>query len=179
VTIHASDPFAEPDRNRSQVRRLRSRLPSAVSLWTAYDRDHRPAGLTVSSTMVIDGEPGEVLGVLDDEADLTDAVAQTGRFVVMPLGESDQRLADMFAGVMPAPGGAFRGREWRETAFGPVLDGVSGWAGCRLTAKRQVGWRLLVEATIDLVEVAAGDVAPLVHYRGRYSGLAAPASRQR
>ena len=179
MTIHASDPFAEPEGTRSPVRRLRGRMPSAVTLWTAYDSDRRPSGLTVSSTMVIEGDPGQLLGLLDDEADVARAIAQTRRFVVMPLGETDQRLADMFAGIMPAPGGAFLGREWHETEFGPVLDGVSGWAGCRLESSRTVGYRLLIEASIDRVDVAGSDVPPLVHYRGRYSGLATPASRQR
>src|SRR5262249_30255481 len=66
VTISPSDPFATPDHLRSPVRRLRGRLPAAVTLWTAPG----PAGLAVSSTLVVDGEPGRLLGVLDEESDL-------------------------------------------------------------------------------------------------------------
>jgi hypothetical protein len=52
--IHSSDPFATPEQDKSPVRRLRGRLASAVTLWTAPG----PAGLTVSSMLVADGDPG-------------------------------------------------------------------------------------------------------------------------
>lgn len=171
MTIHTSDPFATPDEARSDVRRLRGRLPAAVCLWTARDAAGRPAGLTLSSTILVDGEPARVLGILDEESTLWDALRSgDGRFAVAPLRESDGQLADIFAGLMPSPGGPFVGRSWQETPWGPVLDGVTGWAGCRLDGSRQVGWGLLVEATIDRVEITEHDPAPLVHYRGRYLG---------
>lgn len=180
MTIHASDPFATPDEAKSPVRRLRGRLPAAVTLWTAYDRDHRPAGLTVSSTLVVDGAPGRVLGILDDESTLWEALAQTRHFAVTVLRKDDRQLADTFAGLLPAPGGAFRDREWLETSYGPILAGSREWAGCRLDDARPLGFGLLAEATIERVVLdhepaeqgkgPAGESAPLVHYRGRYSG---------
>lgn len=168
MTIHTSDPFATPDDARSPVRRLRGRLPAGVTLWTAYGRDARPTGLTVSSTIVIDGEPGQLLGALDEESQLYEAVRDSGRFVVMPLRESDSRLADRFAGLLPAPGGPFVGHGWRPTPYGPVLDGVSAWAGCVLAQARPVGWSMLVEANVAEVELGPDSDAPLVHHRGRY-----------
>ena len=171
MTIHASDPFATPEGAKSQVRRLRGRLPAAVTLWTATGPDGRPAGLTVSTTVVIDGDPGRLLGVLDEESTLWDAVRGSGRFAVVPLMADHAQLADRFAGLMPAPGGPFVGREWRATDFGPVLDEAPAWAGCRLDGARPMGWGLVVEATIDHVEIgepSAGE--PLIHYRGRYAG---------
>jgi 3-hydroxy-9,10-secoandrosta-1,3,5(10)-triene-9,17-dione monooxygenase reductase component len=171
VTIHATDPFAVPEEERSAVRRLRGRLPSAVTLWTALGSTGRPAGLTVSSTVVVDGDPGHLLGVLDEESDLWEAVRDTGRFAMAPLRESDGQLADRFAGLMPAPGGPFVGVTWRETEFGPVLDPVSGWAGCRLDEARPIGWGLLVTATIERVEIdPTMTAAPLIYFRGRYLG---------
>jgi flavin reductase (DIM6/NTAB) family NADH-FMN oxidoreductase RutF len=145
-----------------------------VTLWTANDPAGRPAGLTVSSTQVVDGEPGRVLGVLDEESSLWEALRGGGRVVVAPLRDRDGQLADMFAGLMPAPGGPFVGRHWHDTAWGPVLDGVTAWAGCRLDDARPMGWGLLVEATIEQVEIAPGDPAPLVHYRGRYTAGPSP-----
>ncbi|MCW2639244.1 MAG: flavin reductase protein [Dactylosporangium sp.] len=167
MTISPSDPFATPDHLRSPVRRLRGRLPSAVTLWTAPG----PAGLTVSSTLVVDGDPGHVLGVLDEESDLWLAIEAAGRFSVALLTSEDRQLADRFAGLMPAPGGLFAGGGWRETGYGPVPAGRATWAGCRLDAARTVGWGLLVEATIETVELGDAE-PPLVHYRGRYRELA-------
>jgi 3-hydroxy-9,10-secoandrosta-1,3,5(10)-triene-9,17-dione monooxygenase reductase component len=169
VTIHTTDPFATPESDRSAVRRLRGRLASPVTLWTAGSGRSR-AGLTVSSMLVVDGSPGRVVGVVDDESSLWETVSQTERLVISVLGAGDEQLADRFAGLLPAPGGLFRDPVWAETAWGPVLSAASAWAGCRLDGARPFGWGLLVEATID--EVSLGEPAPpLVHHRGRYRGI--------
>ena len=116
---------------RDPVRRLRGRLGGAVSLWTSGTGVHR-AGLTVSSLMVAPGEPGRVLGLVDPDSDLALAVEETGTAVVQLLSWEHRDLADVFAGVAPAPGGAFRSATWEETRWGPVLAGVSAWAGIRV-----------------------------------------------
>jgi flavin reductase (DIM6/NTAB) family NADH-FMN oxidoreductase RutF len=165
--IHAGDPFAVPESQRSPVRRLRARLAAPVTLWTAPG----PAGLTVSSTLVADGDPGRLLGLVDEESDLWPALRRAGRFAVCPLRWADRKLADRFAGLLPAPGGPFREGRWRETGYGPVPAGVGTWAGCRLDGARPMGWGLLVEATIEQIEMNQDDTTPLVRYRGRYRGI--------
>ena len=165
--IHTGDPFATPETGRSAVRRLRGRLASAVTLWTAPG----PAGLTVSSTLVADGDPGRLLGLIDEESELFDAITTAGRFAVTPLGPDDQQLADRFAGLMPAPGGLFATGDWTTTAYGPVPAGTGTWVGCRLDTTRAYGWGMLVEATTETIELATAPV-PLLHFRGRYHRLA-------
>jgi 3-hydroxy-9,10-secoandrosta-1,3,5(10)-triene-9,17-dione monooxygenase reductase component len=159
-----SDPFATPEEEKSPVRRLRGRLASPVTLWTAPG----PAGLTVSSMLVADGDPGRVLGLIDAESDLWDAVETSGMFAVAPLGPGERQVADRFAGLMPAPGGLFVEGSWRETSYGPVRDGL--WAGCRLVGSRPCGWALLVEGVIETISTDAAP-GPLIHYRGRYREL--------
>jgi len=166
MTIHPGDPFATPEHLRSPLRRLRGRLPSAVTLWTAPG----PAGLTVSSTLVVDGAPGRLLGIVDDESELWEAASAAGRFAVQPLGRDDRQLADRFAGLMPAPGGLFRGNGWEPTDWGPVLAGRGTWVGCRLDGADTVGWGLLVKATIEHLELGEPQ-PPLVYHRGRYTAL--------
>ncbi|WP_433053837.1 flavin reductase family protein [Dactylosporangium sp. CS-033363] len=164
MSIHASDPFATPDELKSPVRRLRGRLPAAVTLWTAAgDR-----GLTVSSLLVVDGDPGRVLGLIDDESDFWAAAEAAGRFAVSLLTPEDRQLADKFAGLMPAPGGLFATGEWERTDFGPVPRGRS-WAGCRLVGAEAKGWSLLVEGELERIELGEAGGA-LVHERGRYRG---------
>ncbi|MFI5936197.1 flavin reductase family protein [Actinoplanes sp. NPDC051494] len=165
--IHSSDPFATPEQDKSPVRRLRGRLAAPVTLWTAPG----PSGLTVSSMLVADGEPGRVLGLVDEESDFWDAVSVAGRFAVTPLGPDDQQLADKFAGLMPAPGGLFAAGNWTDTEYGPVPGDAATWAGCRLDADRPYGWALLVEATIETVAAGAHTSDPLMHFRGRYRSL--------
>jgi flavin reductase (DIM6/NTAB) family NADH-FMN oxidoreductase RutF len=164
--IHSTDPFATPEDEKSPVRRLRGRLAATVTLWTAAG----PAGLTVSSMMVADGEPGRILGLIDEESDLWDAIAETGRFAVTTLTPADRQLADRFAGLMPAPGGLFAAGEWTSTDWGPVPAHADAVAGCRLESHRHCGWALLVEAVIETVRTAP-EPAPLIHYRGRYREL--------
>ncbi len=138
-----------------------------MTLWTAPG----PAGLTVSSMTVADGDPGRVLGLVDEESEFWDAASVAKRFAVIPLGPADQQVADKFAGLMPAPGGLFAAGGWTETDWGPVLAGAATWAGCRLDGERPFGWSLLVEATIESITAGSQDDGPLIHFRGRYRSL--------
>ena len=159
------NPFATPESARSTVRRLRGRFAQTVTLWTAPG----PAGLTVSSCLIADGEPGRVLGLVDDESTLWEAVAANNVFAVTLLTPEQQQLADRFAGLLPAPAGLFKqGESWRESAFGPVLDQT--WVGCRLDSAKPFGWAQLVEGTIEKISLAS-DVPPLLHHRGAYVRL--------
>ncbi len=161
--IHHTDPFAVPTGQRSPVRRLRGRLATPVTLWTAPG----PAGLTVSSTLVAEGEPDRLLGLVDPESELWAAAEVAGRFAVAPLGPAHRQLADRFAGLFPSPGGLFATGDWTDTEYGPVPSDAGGWTGCRLDTAREYGWALLVEATIVAVELVE-EAEPLLHYRGRY-----------
>lgn len=165
--IHNTDPFATPESARSQVRRLRGRFVQSVTLWTAPG----PAGLTVTSCLVADGEPGRLLGLIDDESQLWTALQRSAVFAVALLSLGDKQIADRFAGLLPAPGGPFRqGEQWTDTDFGPVLSTADTWAGCRLDDARPFGWGLLVEATI--VDTSLGDPSmSLLHHRGTYRQL--------
>lgn len=165
--IHSTDPFATPDQDKSPVRRLRGRLAAPVTLWTAPG----PSGLTVSSMLVADGDPGRVLGLVDEESDFWDAASVAGCFAVTPLEPDDQQLADKFAGLMPAPGGLFASGDWLETRYGPVPAGRGTWAGCRVDGQRAYGWGLLVEATVETVVIGGAADVPLMHFRGRYRSL--------
>jgi 3-hydroxy-9,10-secoandrosta-1,3,5(10)-triene-9,17-dione monooxygenase reductase component len=167
--IHAGDPFATPEHARSPVRRLRGRLPAPVTLWTAGGPGGR-AGLTVSSTLVADGDPARLLGLIDPEAEFWAEAERAGRFAVAALRSNHRQLADRFAGLLPAPGGLFGDAEWTDTEYGPMLPDVSSWAGCRLDGARPYGWALLIEATIERVELG-DDRDPLVYFRGRYRTL--------
>jgi flavin reductase (DIM6/NTAB) family NADH-FMN oxidoreductase RutF len=166
VTIHSSHPFPTPD---DPVRRLRGRLGGSVSLWTAGSADDPagPSGLTVSSLLVAGGEPGRVLGLLDPDADLTEALLGTGRGVVQLLSWAHRDLADAFAGTTPAPGGPWRLAEWVETEHGPRLAHAAAWALVSVETDVEVGWSRLVTCTIDDL-VVGDDPEPLVHRRGRY-----------
>lgn len=174
MTIHSEHPFADPEPERDAVRRLRGRLGGNVTLLTTGEGPHR-AGLTVSSLMVATGDPGHVLALVDPDSDLADAVARTRTAVVQLLQWPQRDLAEAFAGLAPAPGGVFTLGSWTATRWGPLLEGVSAWAGLRLDERaREVGWSLLLDGVVEEVHVGP-EQHPLVHRRGRY--LPPPASR--
>lgn len=166
MTIHSDHPFLEPQSSRDVARRLRARTGGVVSLWTSGAGEAQ-AGLTVSSMMVAPGDPAEVLALVDPDSDLFDALEQTGRAVVQLLRWEHHQLADIFAGVVPAPGGPFRQGEFEQTEWGPRLTDVTTWAGLQLRSAEPAGWSILVSCTIDHA-VLGDEPDPLVHRRGRY-----------
>jgi len=115
-----------------------------------------------------------VVLLLDPDSELAETLVETGTAVVQLLAWRHRDLADAFAGVAPAPGGPFRLGTWTDTRWGPVLDGVSAWAGIRCDGPgTPAGWSRLVDGVLEHAELApeadqdaAG--APLVHRRGRY-----------
>lgn len=166
MTIHSSHPFLDPEDDRDPVRRFRGRIGGVVSLWTTGEGGGR-AGLTVSSYVVAGGEPARILGLLDPDSDLADALEETGRVVVQLLRWEHRDLADAFAGVAPAPGGPFRSARWEQTGHGPRLATATTWALGTVEQTAEVGWSRLVTAVVD--EVGVGDEPdPLVHRRGNY-----------
>jgi len=166
VTIHDTHPFLDPESERDPVRRFRGRLGGAVTLWTSGSDQDR-AGLTVSSLMVAGGEPARILGLLDPDSDLAEALQRTGRAVVHLLGWRHRDLADAFAGVAPAPGGAFRLAEFEAGEWGPLLADAPAWAAVSLESEQDVGWSSLVTCAVDDVHLGE-DTPPLVHRRGHY-----------
>lgn len=173
VSIHSEHPFLPSVGDRDSLRRLRGRFPAAVSLWTAAD-DHERQGLTVSSMMIGDGQPGQLLGLIDEDSDLWPLLDRTKVVAVSLLRWPHRMLADGFAGTGPAPGGAFRMGHWTETRWGPVLSDAAAWLGARLLPGRpdHAGWGLLVRASIEKIEIAGeSDEPPLTSWRGRYREL--------
>jgi flavin reductase (DIM6/NTAB) family NADH-FMN oxidoreductase RutF len=171
VTIRSEHPFLPPESERDPSRRLRGRLSGAVSLWTTGGATGTEAGsgLTVTSVLLAGGEPAHVLGLLDPDSDLAERLVETRTAVVQLLQWEHRQLADAFAAVAPAPGGPFRLGTWTESAWGPVLNGVSGWLGVRLVDRepQPVGWSVLVDAVVEEVRVF-DETDPLLHRRGNY-----------
>ncbi|MHB1854445.1 MAG: flavin reductase family protein [Acidimicrobiales bacterium] len=159
------DPFLTPEEKKDISRRLRGRLASPVSVWTAWARDRRAVGLTVSSLMVGEGDPAVILGLVGPLSDLWEAVEASGRFIVHILGTDDVRLSDQMAGRYPDD--PFRGVSIIEAEAGPVLTGIETRAACTLLGHRPLGWSQLVEGRIDSVELGPVE-RPLVHYRSGY-----------
>jgi flavin reductase (DIM6/NTAB) family NADH-FMN oxidoreductase RutF len=109
-----------------------------------------------------------VLALVDPDSDFADTIQETGAAVVQLLEWPHRDLAEAFAGLAPAPGGPFKMAAWADTEWGPRLEGASAWAGVRVADRQhEVGWSLLVDTTVEHVEIAE-EREPLIHRRGRY-----------
>jgi len=164
MTIHDTHPFADPDPD--PARRLRGRLGGTVTLWTAGSGADR-AGLTLTSVLVVLGVPARLLGLVDPDSDLADAVGETGRAVVHLLAWADRDLAEGFAGTAPAPGGVFRQAAFADTEWGPRLEHATTWAGVRVETATDLGWSRLLTCGVEHLEVGE-ESDPLLHRRGRF-----------
>jgi flavin reductase (DIM6/NTAB) family NADH-FMN oxidoreductase RutF len=174
VSIHSEHPFLTPEPDRDPVRRARGRLNAPVTVWAAGSGRSR-AGLTVSSIMIAEGQPAEVVGLLNPDSALAESLQPGTAVAVSVLSGRDRLVADVFAGISPSPGGMFRTGSWSDTDWGPVLDGVPVWIGARLVQDEpiRIGWSALVRARIETVRLAdltEGDQA-LGYLRGRYRFL--------
>jgi flavin reductase (DIM6/NTAB) family NADH-FMN oxidoreductase RutF len=183
VTIHSSHPFATPEPERDPVRRLRGRMASPVSVWAA-GRGAGRSGWTLSSFLVVEGEPAEVIGVLDEDSALAEQLVTPEPVAVRSLtvnllGWQHRGLADAFAGVAPAPGGPFTLGRWRDTDWGPVLEDTPGWLGVRLrSVPDRAGWSLLVRAAVEHVELGTDAAEGVLAYvRGRYRAVSLDVGR--
>lgn len=169
VTVHSDHPFATPVDERDPVRRLRGRLVSPVTVFTA-GRDGDRVGLTVGSVLVVEGEEPIVGGIVGTGSDLAEAAEETGGFVVHVLSAGERAVADVFAGIRPAPGGMFATRALTDTEWGPRLDDVPDWAGCRFRDVEQIGEQSLLTGRVEHLELS-DLVSPLAYFRGSYRQL--------
>lgn len=157
MTIHSEHPFLPPESDRSPLRRLRGRLTAPVTAWTSVRPHARPVGLTVSSMLVADGDPGMVLALIDPDSDLYAVMIDTGSVAVSVLGPQHRQLADALAGTAPAPGGPFTLGRWTDTTWGPVLSDAVAWLGATVDGDPEpVGWAMLVRTRVITIEIAAG-----------------------
>lgn len=160
------NPFATPEEDRDPVRRFRGRLAAPVTVITAGDAGDR-TGMTVSSIMVSEGDPGQAHFLAAPTADLCDVIDRTGRFVIHILGTDHRQISEIFAERQPSPGGLFAGVAFEDGAWGPVLTDVATRAFCSAATATVAGYSRLVSADIDHVEASALD-DPLIYFRGNY-----------
>lgn len=140
-----------------------------VTVLTAGDEDS-PAGITVSSFFVVEGEIPRTVALVGPGSDFLDATDASGSFVANILTEDCRAVADVFAGLRPSPGGMFVGRETEMTRWGPRLVEVTNWAGCRVGELRPLGDQLLLVGEIE--ELSVSELTdPLIYFRGSYRRL--------
>ncbi len=153
--------------DQAQFRQLLGRFATGVAVLAIRLPDGRPAGMTVNSLASVSLDPPLVAACIAHGADLHDALAASPGFALSILGEGQEALSrrfsgartDRFAGVAhrPSPGGH------------PILDGALAWIECAHYAAVPGGDHTILLGRV--VRGEAGDGAPLIFYRGGYTGL--------
>ncbi len=167
--IHEEHPFATPAEDRDPVRRFRGRLAAPVTVITAGGPEAR-TGLTISSLVVAEGDPAHVFFLIGPDADLFDAINETGTFVVHILEDRHRHLGDRFAGLRPSPGGLFAGLDVVDGRYGPELADLATRLYCRHESGTEYTVHVLESGIVE--ESAVHElVEPLVYFRGRYRRL--------
>jgi flavin reductase (DIM6/NTAB) family NADH-FMN oxidoreductase RutF len=167
--IHSEHPFQPDSGERDLARQFRGRLAAGVTIVTAGPETDR-TGLTVSSLLVVQGDPAQAHLVVGPTTDLWETAADSGRFVIHICRAEDRQMADVFAGLWPSPGGLFAGMASTQSEWGPVLTDLPDRAYCSFESRAETGWSGLLVGLIEMVEVSDLE-DPMVHYRSGYRRL--------
>ncbi|MBL7501958.1 flavin reductase family protein [Frankia sp. CNm7] len=151
----------------SPLREIMRHVPSSVAVVTAL-HDGAPVGMTVGSFTSASLDPPLVSFFAGKSSATWPLIERAGRFCVNVLSAHQPQVATAFAA---RDADRFGGRAWTASPLGsPLLDGVLAWLDCELHALHEVGDHLAVAGLVHGAS-AAGDVKPLVFFRGRLAAL--------
>jgi flavin reductase (DIM6/NTAB) family NADH-FMN oxidoreductase RutF len=163
-----SSPSRVPE---EQFRELMSVVCGPVTVVTAMS-DGTPAGTTVSAFMSLSLRPPMVTLALDQSSRLLGKITAGGRFGVNILGAGQEAIALRFA---TKEDGKFTGIGWTHRQGLPLLDGVSGWAGCTVERVFPGGDHVIIVGGVT--DSQSWGRAPLVYGRrafGTHRALSGP-----
>lgn len=159
--------MSRSDLDPADFRQLLGRFATGVTIVTLTLPDGQPAGMTANSLASVSLDPPLVLVCIDHAAELYASLLAAPGFVINILEASQETLSRRFA---TRHLNRFDGIGYHTSADGqPVLDGVLAHIECSPHATFPAG-----DHTIVVGRVLRGDTtdgAPLVYFRGGYTGL--------
>ena len=130
-------------------------------------------GLTATAMCSVTDSPPTILICVNRNASAHDLIARHGAFSANVLADGQQELAMRFAGKAGLAGEQrFSEAEWTTRATGaPVLKGALASLDCEVVATHAHETHTIYLGRVCAAEVRA-DAAPLVYFRGSFSGVA-------
>lgn len=171
------DPFIPPVQDRDAGRRFRGRLAAPVTVWTTFNEKGESVGLTVSSVVITDGDPPNVIGIMSPLTDFWEAMKSTGRFVLHVLPAGDRIRAEQFAGRGLRSDSLFDSTTITSD-WGPILASLATYACCSVNGFVETGDSLVLRGVMDEIHIGGDLPSPLVHYHGQYFTLTAATTRR-
>lgn len=125
-------------------------------------------GMTANAFCSLSLHPPLILVCIQHGTSMHPLFEVTDSFGVNILTAEQKPLSELFAqhGEHPAPMG---GAPYHSGSLGvPILDGVMGWAECRVEERYAGGDHLIVVGRVETMHVDLPDAAPLLFYAGKY-----------
>lgn len=156
-----------PDEFRAAL----GRFVSGVTVITVETPEEAVHGMTASAFCSVSLRPPLILVCIDHLAETYLHVRERGRFGVSVLKEEQEAISEFFADPERNPDAAYRlGIAYHRMQSGtPVLQNVLANLDCVVTGAYEAGDHTIFVGEVK--EMALGEGAPLVYFRGRY-GLA-------
>jgi flavin reductase (DIM6/NTAB) family NADH-FMN oxidoreductase RutF len=159
--------MSRPELDSAHFRQLLGRFATGVTVITLALPDGRPAGMTANSLTSVSLDPPLVLVGIDHAAELYAALLDAPRFVINVLESSQESLSRKFAAKHLD---RFDGIGYHSSPDGqPILDGVLASIECVPHATFPGGDHTILVGRVLRGETTDG--APLVYFRGGYTGL--------
>ena len=127
--------------------------------------------VTVSAISSVSAEPPLMLACISRRSPVAAAIERNGVMAVNVLAESQQRIANVFAGRSPGANYDFTCAQWYRSVTGsPLLCGAAAAFDCELDAIHEAGTHRIVVGRV--VEARRGNTLPLVYARRGYRTIA-------
>jgi len=152
------------------MRQLRRLSASAVTVVT-FTSDQGFRGVTVSAYCVVSLTPARVLICLASQGEALATIQAIRRFAVNVLSDTQEFLADQFAGRAPLVNPRFEGVKYRLSRSGnPILEDCLTWFDCSVQVTLDAGDHTVVVGDIREAGRGAGAM-PLLYFDGSYREL--------
>jgi flavin reductase (DIM6/NTAB) family NADH-FMN oxidoreductase RutF len=155
------------------LRHALGHFTTGVTVVTTTSADGEPVGTTASAVSALSLDPPLVLVCLSRSSETLSEIAARRRFAVNVLSDAQRELSDNFA--RRGDGAVWSDVVHRLDGDGlgnPRLDGALAVLDCELTESVAGGDHEIVVGRIHGLEVGAGELRPLLHFRGSYAALA-------
>jgi flavin reductase len=127
--------------------------------------------LTVSAISSVSAEPPLMLACINRRSPVAAAIERNGLMAVNVLADTQQHVADVFAGRSPGANYDFNCAKWyRATTGSPLLAGAAAVFDCEVDAIHEAGTHRIVMGRV--VEAGYGEALPLVYAQRAYRTLA-------
>jgi 3-hydroxy-9,10-secoandrosta-1,3,5(10)-triene-9,17-dione monooxygenase reductase component len=147
-----------------QLREALGQFPTGVAIVTAVSGNGKPVGMTINSFTSISLSPPLVAWSIDRSAGSYLTFAQTDRFAITLLSETQDDLALRFA-----TRGADKFRGIAVDRESPLIPGGCAWFRCVTHHRALLGDHLLLVG--EVIGYEKSDANPLLFSRGRFTQL--------